>query len=109
MLILNVFILLHIIPVISVYMKIYDTAWFQPINTDNHIVALLSIPTINACACQCILNDLCVTGTFFGNNQTCVLFSSHLSQGKVNIIHDTLVKVYSFLEPPSMLSEYIRV
>ena len=105
MLKLSILALLYVKPIASILMKIYSTAWFQPIDINDHVVTLLAMPTIYACACQCLANDLCVTGTFFGNNQTCVLFSSHLSQGQINIINDILVKVYNFPDQPSMSCE----
>ena len=62
------------------------------------LTSLSSIATLNACACQCYNNPLCLTGTFFGINQTCILFSAYLAEGQLRLIINKYATVFSFLD-----------
>jgi len=87
---------IYLIPVQTVPLTIYNNAWFDPANISYQLANLSSVCTLNMCACQCYNYSTCVTGTYFGNNQTCVLFSAYLSQGQLQPASNALTNVFSF-------------
>ncbi len=89
-------IVIYLIPVRTVPLTIYNNAWFHPTNMSYQLINLSSASTLNMCACQCYNYSLCVTGTYFGNNQTCVLFSAYLAQGQLQPASNALTNVFSF-------------
>lgn len=96
MLTLTVILVLFVLPITSITIQTYNSASFQPTSPNNILTTLTAIPTSSACACQCLNNTQCVTGNFYGINQTCVLFSSSLSQGQLYLINNALASVFSF-------------
>jgi hypothetical protein len=101
-----VLLLLCFVSVTTVPMTIYNNAWFDPSNVANTITILVSATTMEKCACQCYNNSLCVTGTYFGINQTCVLSSAHIWQGQLHLIINVFVKVFSFINRTTELGKY---
>ena len=77
-------------------MTVYSTAQFQPTNANDSLIRLPSVLTFNACACRCYNHSLCVTATFFGFNQTCILFSSFLWEGQIQLTINISASVFSF-------------
>lgn len=78
-------------------LTIYNNARFQP----NDIHFLLDTNTsVNSqleCTCLCYNNIMCLTATFSGVNQRCILYFARLDQGKVNIMATTeITSVLSF-------------
>jgi hypothetical protein len=96
MLRLILIILLCFAPITAIPMTMYNNAWFDSINGSSILMSLSSIATLNACACQCYNNSLCITGTFIGINQTCILFSAYLGQGQLRLIINKYATVFSF-------------
>jgi len=88
--------LLCVVSVTTVPMAVYNTAWFDPTNVTDLLINLFPVTTMNECACQCYNNSMCITGSFFGINQTCVLFSAHLWQGQLRLIINKFASVFSF-------------
>jgi hypothetical protein len=66
------------------------------------------VSTLDMCACQCYNYSTCVTGTYFGNNQTCILFSAYLSQGQLQPILNAHTNVFSFSNRTTQIGKYIR-
>jgi hypothetical protein len=89
-------VLLSFESIMTMPMTVYNSAWFDPANVTNILINIFSVTTVDACACQCYNNLLCFTGTFFGINKTCVLFSAHLWQGNLRLITNTFASVFSF-------------
>ncbi len=77
-------------------MTVYNSACFDSIDVRFRLDTLLSVSSINTCACQCYHDSMCVTGSFFGVNQTCVLFSAHLWQGQLQLMNNAFASVFSF-------------
>jgi hypothetical protein len=78
-------------------MIIYNNAQFYVTGVRSRLTALFPITTQNNCICQCYANTSCITGNFFGFNQTCVLFSAHLQQGQLLVMTtNKLASVFSF-------------
>ncbi len=102
---LVVLLLLCFVPVTTIPMTVYNTAWFDPTSVTNTLTTLVSVTTMNDCACQCYNNSLCVTGIYVGINQTCVLFSAHLWQGNLRLINNIFASVFSFLNRTTELGK----
>ena len=100
-----VLLLLCFVSVRTIPMTIYTNAWFEPSNVANTMTNLISTATMEQCACQCSNNSLCVTGTYFGINQTCVLFSAHLWQGQIRIIINIYATVFTFINRTTELGK----
>jgi hypothetical protein len=78
-------------------MIIYNNAQFNVSQVSSLLATLFPITTQNDCICQCYANSSCITGTFFGFNQTCVLFSVPLQQKQLSLMTtDRLTSVFSF-------------
>jgi len=102
---LAVLVLLCFVPVTTIPITIYNTASFNPTSVTNTLTTLVSVTTMNDCACQCYNNSLCVTGIYVGINQTCVLFSAHLWQGELRLIINIIASVFSFLNRTTELGK----
>ncbi len=102
---LVILVLLCFVPVMTIPMTIYNTAWFDPTSINDTIMTLVSVTTMNDCACQCYNNLLCVTGSYFGINHTCVLFSAHLWQGELRLIINISASVFNFLNRTTELGK----
>ena len=96
MLELSIVLLLCSVFVTPVPMAVYSPAQFDPTNATGVLANLSSIITMNDCICRCYNQLLCITGNYFGMNQTCVLFSTNLQQGQLRLIIDRLASVFSF-------------
>ena len=83
-------------PVSTVPMMVYNNARFDPNNTQTQFINILSATTRNECACQCLANSSCITTTFSGRNQTCILFRANLFQGQLRIMLDNNASVIHF-------------
>jgi len=93
---LGFLLLLGSISAATMPMTIYNTAQFNPTNVTDLLVTVYPVTTLNACACECYNDSLCITGSFFGINQTCVLFSAYLWQGQLRLIINMFASVFSF-------------
>jgi hypothetical protein len=103
---LVVLLLLCFVSVTTIPMTIYSNACFDLTSVTHTLVTLVSVTTMNECACQCYNDSLCVTGTYFGINQTCVLFSAHLWQGKLGFIINMFASTFSFINRTTELGKY---
>jgi hypothetical protein len=70
----------------TVPIVLYINAKFDPMNTRYAVSNLSSISSIDACVCLCLNNVICSTGTYFGINQTCLLYFAQLSQGQLRVV-----------------------
>jgi hypothetical protein len=89
----------------AVPMIIYDNARFDPTDVQSQLTNIFSVTTQEACACQCYANSSCITGTFIGINQTCILFSAYLWQGQVQVMTDSFASVFSFSNRTTNISK----
>jgi hypothetical protein len=64
----------------------YNNAQFVPINATFEFAALSSINSWSQCVCQCLINSTCFTGTYFGINQSCSLFSIPLRLAWLEVV-----------------------
>ncbi|CAF1307624.1 unnamed protein product [Adineta steineri] len=76
-------------------MDVYQNAQFQPITLGSLLIELDFITVQDECVCQCYTYS-CTTGIFFGNNQTCVLYSAYLWEGQLQLTTDNLSSVFTF-------------
>jgi hypothetical protein len=88
------FICLVFVSTISI--TVYNNAQFEPTYTSSVLSSLSSVATLNACQCYCYDDSLCITGTFLGIDQSCVLFGAQLIQGQLKIMINSLASVFSF-------------
>ena len=79
-------------------------AFFYPTNPTFQLSNLSPIMSQSACICRCYDDSSCITGTFDGNNQSCVLFSVNLQQGRLKLTN-TLTSVFSFKNRSSINCE----
>jgi formate/nitrite transporter FocA (FNT family) len=78
-------------------MIIYNNARFDPTNVYFLLSSFFPITTRDNCICQCYANSSCITGTFFGFNLTCILFSANIHQGQLSLMTtNSLTSVFSF-------------
>ncbi|CAF0974474.1 unnamed protein product [Rotaria sp. Silwood1] len=76
---------------------VYRNAQFDPIDRRYIINSFSSISSAYTCLCQCYNNVICFIVTYFGSNQTCLLFFAQLSQGKLRVVPTIAnAKVYYF-------------
>ncbi len=80
------------IPIIKSY-----NVQFYVTNAYFLLATIFPSTTQNNCICQCYANSSCITGTFFGFNKTCVLFSAYLQQGQLSSMNtNSSTSVFSF-------------
>jgi len=85
------------VSVSTIPMIIYNNARFDVTNVQLQLAIFFPITTQNNCICQCYNKSSCITGTFFGFNQTCVLFSVPLQQEQLSLMTTNLLtSVFSF-------------
>jgi hypothetical protein len=101
-----VLLLLCFVPVATVPVTTYKNAWFDSTAVKNTLLTLVSATTIDECLCQCYSISLCVTGTYFGINQTCVLFSAHLWQGQLRVVINIFASAFTFINRTTELGKY---
>jgi hypothetical protein len=78
-------------------MIMYNNAQFVPNNVTFQFTFLSSITSWNECACQCFANSSCLTGTYFGTNQSCSLFSVSLKPQWLQLVGPIMnTNVFSF-------------
>lgn len=77
-------------------MIVYNNARFNPIDIQSQLIDIFSITSQNGCICHCYTNSSCITSTFIGLNQTCILFNASLQQGEIRIMIDSNASVMSF-------------
>jgi hypothetical protein len=61
--------------------KVEIDAEYVPINAS---ITLSNVSNINSaiqCSCQCMLNEMCLTATYYADLRMCRLFSADSSQG----------------------------
>jgi hypothetical protein len=78
-------------------MIMYNNAQFVPPNVAFNFAVLSPISSRNECTCQCFANSNCFTGTYFGINQSCSLFSVRLNSEWLQLVGSIMnVTVFSF-------------
>lgn len=82
--------------VLAVPMIVYNNARFDPNDTQSQLMDIFSVTTQHACVCHCYTNSSCITSTFIGINQTCILFSANLQQGQLRLLINSNASVISF-------------
>ena len=78
-------------------LTVYDIAKFEPNDIHFLLDNKTSINTKMECACWCYNHTMCLTATFFGINQQCILYFSRLDQGKLYVMStNEMISVLSF-------------
>lgn len=78
-------------------LTVYNNARFVPTNPQLILDNVTNINSQINCACICFNNLMCLTMTYSGINQQCVLYSTGLDQGTLGIMTTNLLaSVLSF-------------
>jgi len=67
-------------------LSIYENAKFEPNSIYLTLDNITQIYSQIDCACLCFTNDKCLTATYFGVEQRCILFMTTLDQGTVSLM-----------------------
>jgi hypothetical protein len=63
--------------------KVEIDAEYVPINASNAVSNVSNIKSTIQCSCQCMLNEMCLTATYYADLRMCRLFSADSSQGNI--------------------------
>lgn len=91
----GVFLLSCLLSTSALSMTLYNNALFKPFASGYQLAAPFLANSQTDCACQCHSDRTCITCLFFSHNQTCILFSAYLSQGRLELT-PSLTSVISF-------------
>lgn len=70
----------------TIPISIYNNALFNPIDAHFIVANLSSIQSQNICICQCISNSMCITATYNGYYQYCLLYFAQLYEGQLKLM-----------------------
>jgi hypothetical protein len=92
---------------LSSALTVYNNARFVPTNPQFIVDNVTNIFSQINCICLCYNNLMCLSTTYFGINQQCVLYSAALNQGKLYVMTTNLLtSVLSFENKTSSKWKY---
>ena len=80
----------------AIPMITYNNAYFNSIENQSTPTTLFPALSRNICICRCYNITECITGTFFGMNQTCVLSSARLFARTATVNKRCISKCFHF-------------
>ena len=77
---------------------VYGNARFDPFDTRFILTQPFSVASVENCICECLNNTICFTATYFGINQTCLLFFAQMYQGELRVVPMIMNATVYFLD-----------